>query len=459
LLFARGDERVSFVPRLALTVAVFALLLAGAPGAGAAPALDGEFAVSAKPERMATGPDGNVWFTLSGGTNDFGVIKPDGTVTEFDVAAAAGVVDITAGPDNAIWMAGPAKVVRADPANPTAAEQFAIADIGTPQGIVTGPDGNIWAASDDKAIKISTAGVKLDTYTGRFTGARGIDAGGDGNLWVADFGGGAIVRVTTAGVATPFTVGGGPQEVAMGPAGQLAYSNPNSVFGRIAFDGTFETTDMPATDPFGIVFGDDGAYWSPQFNAHALARVTPTGDYTQLMLPAASGPRYIARGAGGTLWVGLQNTNEIARITGVTAPEEPPPPPPDDTTAPELTDLKAAPKRFRARAGSTLRFTLSEAATVAIVVERRRPGRRKDGRCVKPTRKLRKKPRCVRNVPFAKLEVPGVAGPNSIPLARKVAGKTLVPGDYRLSATPTDAAGNVGTRARAKFNVRKPKRR
>ncbi|MDQ3886637.1 MAG: ABC transporter substrate-binding protein, partial [Actinomycetota bacterium] len=48
------------------------------------------------------------------------------------------------------------------------------------------------------------------------------------------------------------------------------------------------------------------------------------------------------------------------------------------------------------KTGTTFRYTLSEPATVKIVIARARSGRRKNKRCVAPTRKLRRAARCVR---------------------------------------------------------------
>ena len=49
-----------------------------------------------------------------------------------------------------------------------------------------------------------------------------------------------------------------------------------------------------------------------------MARLTPGGGYTTpIALPAGSGPRRIAAGADNTLWVTLETSKQIARITGV----------------------------------------------------------------------------------------------------------------------------------------------
>src|SRR5437763_15043641 len=71
---------------LALAAAVIAVALQ-APSAHAAPALAGTFDVTGNPGRMATGPDGNVWFTLTmtSDTKQLGKFKTAGVVTEYEL--------------------------------------------------------------------------------------------------------------------------------------------------------------------------------------------------------------------------------------------------------------------------------------------------------------------------------------------------------------------------------------
>ena len=69
-----------------------------------------------------------------------------------------------------------------------------------------------------------------------------------------------------------------------------------------------------------------------------------------------------------------------------------------DVSAPALTALRADGKR---RGAAKARFTLGEAATVTVKLQRAKPGKRKAGRCVKPARKLRKAKACTRFVSVA----------------------------------------------------------
>ena len=477
-----------------------ALLFLALPGvASAAPALDGTFDISGKPQRLALGPDGNVWFTMTDSTatdgmgnatpKEFGRITPDGTVTEFDTPDDLAAIGITAGPDNHLWMTAPGNVIRVDPGNPTAGVAFANSNIIQAQTIVTGPDDNLWTSSADKIFRTNTAGVELKHYTVSGLGARGTAAGGDGNIWVADFAGARILKAPTNSgdpdPTTKFDVGGGPQEVTAGPTGQMGFSNPTAApqfFGRMDYAGNFQPTNFgPNTDPFGIVFGNDGAYWFGEFGANRIGRVTPSGGSTSLDMPANSGPRHLTKGADDTLWVGLENAKKIARVTGVSAPRSLPVVPTGngnetgtgagivpDTIAPGVTTYALSSKVIRpfksgasvaakVTRGTRVTYTLTESATAAFTVQRLLPGRKvkvkKKTRCVRPTRKNAKRHRCtrIRRVgSFTRVSAPGT---NSFTFTGRVNGKALKPGRYRLRLVARDAAGNASKARTLRFRV------
>ncbi|MEZ5186807.1 MAG: hypothetical protein R2720_13780 [Candidatus Nanopelagicales bacterium] len=341
-----------------------ALPVLAAP-AEADPVLDGQFAVSGvgTNNQITPGPDGNVWVTLDN-TNDVAKIAPDGTVSEFNPANVTSPIGIAAGPDGKMWVTQAGGVAQFDPADPNGAVKFAIADITDPRAITVGPDGNLWTASADKVIKIPPANPAGFTSYGAtgVTGARWIAQGTDGNLWVADFGGQQIVRVTTAGVGTPFATGGGPQGVTGGPNGQVAYSNPTAVpqtIGRIQAPAAAVTTATPLSDPFGVAFGTDGAYWFAQFATNNLGRLTTDGTYSTLPLAAGTGPRQLTAGPGNTLWVTLDLAERVARIGGVVAT-------PDDSATVQTRITKAPKKKVRTskkRAKVRVRFDGTSGAT------------------------------------------------------------------------------------------------
>ena len=128
----------------------------------------------------------------------------------------------------------------------------------------------------------------------------------------------------------------------------------------------------------------------------------------------------------------------------------------NDRTKPVLTLLKVAPGIFRAAKGTTISFSLSEAATVTFKVDRVLPGIRKGSRCVAKTARRRRGRACTRYVPVkGTLAQAGTAGANSVAFDAKLGGKLLRPGAYRLSASPRDPGLNVGKTAITAFRVRR----
>ncbi|MDQ6750755.1 MAG: FG-GAP-like repeat-containing protein [Actinomycetota bacterium] len=101
----------------------------------------------------------------------------------------------------------------------------------------------------------------------------------------------------------------------------------------------------------------------------------------------------------------------------------------------------AAAKR-KHKKGTTFRYTLSEAATVKIVISQRRSGRRKAKRCVAPTFKLRNAKKCTRVSGKGTLTRISKQGVNSVAFTGRIATKALSPGNYQATLSATDAANN-----------------
>ena len=108
--------------------------------------------------------------------------------------------------------------------------------------------------------------------------------------------------------------------------------------------------------------------------------------------------------------------------------------------------------RRRARRGTAFRFTLTEAAAVRIAVERARPGRRIRGRCRKPSRRLRARPRCTAGCARGHC---GALGPRrqSRSVQRTARAQVDRPGPPRAILVATDAAGNASRAKRVSFRV------
>ena len=143
-------------------------------------------------------------------------------------------------------------------------------------------------------------------------------------------------------------------------------------------------------------------------------------------------------------------------------PAPPPPPPapppggtqrgPADVAPPIARTLRLDPPRFRRR--TTVRYRLSEPATMRFTVERRAGGRRVRGRCVKPTHGNRGRRACRRYVRLrGSFTHAGQTGGNRFRFTGRLRGRALRPGRYRLVGVPTDPAGNRGLPATRPFRI------
>lgn len=114
----------------------------------------------------------------------------------------------------------------------------------------------------------------------------------------------------------------------------------------------------------------------------------------------------------------------------------------------------ATPIVARAKRGSKLKFTLSEASTARIKIQKPASGRRKGKRCAKPTKKLRRAKKCTRWKTVKTLTRKSLpAGKAVIPFSGRIGKKALRAGRYRAAITAKDAAGNTSKVATAKFRI------
>ena len=308
--------------------------------------------------------------------------------------------------------------------------------------------------------------------------ARGIALGPDGNMWVADFSTpGGVVRVTTGATptATRFAVpAGSPIDVIGGSDGNVWYAGQGTAVGKVAPDGTATAFTSKGVDPFGVTLGPDGAVWFAEFQANAVGRVGTDGTTSEVTgMTAGAGPRL--RGQRTRQHDLVHGGDREPRRTG------------DrhrcgrrwrrwwrssDTTNPVLSTLKLSAKRFRlgsklpsvaaVRTGSTIRYTLSEAATVTLSFERVTRGRKVGKRCVKAKRSNRRRKACKRYaaVKPALSFANQAAGQRSIRFEGRLnRRKTLKPGIYRLTLRARDRAGNRSAPLRARITVLPRKRK
>lgn len=104
-------------------------------------------------------------------------------------------------------------------------------------------------------------------------------------------------------------------------------------------------------------------------------------------------------------------------------------------------------------------YRLSEDATVTFRLQKARTGRRVRGKCRRQTLRNRERPRCTRYVSLrGSFTDAGEAGANERSLPRRLGGRRLGPGRYRLLITARDQFGNE-TQTTKKFRITKERRR
>jgi hypothetical protein len=225
-----------------------------------------------------------------------------------------------------------------------------------------------------------------------------------------------------------------------------------------------------------------------------VAFTPPAGDggspITSFTVTASPGGR-TASGSGGPLTVtGLDNgtsytftataanavgTGPSSAPSNAVTPRAPVPGGGPDRTKPRLLSFTATRKRFavgkqrtppngtatatatrkrkRAKKGTTLKLDLSEAARVRFAVLVKKTGRKVGRKCRKPTRKNRRRKRCTRLVAKGAFSRSAPQGRSKVAFSGRIGRRALRRGRYVIRATPTDAAGNKGSRRALSFTI------
>lgn len=255
---------------------------------------------------IASGPDGSIWVAAYN-NNKISRITRNGVSTEFFLTnPESRVFGITSGPDGQMWFTVSDGKFNDSKVNSigriTAAgalSEFPLPNPGNarrlPWGITRGPDGNVWFAEvyGDRIGRITPTGVITEFPTSPSSGPRHITGGPDGNLWFTEFNrfGNRVGRITPTGTITEFQL-------------------PN-----------------PDSGPAGITSGADGNLWFVEWHGNRVGRITTAGGITEFPLPTVGvAPSDITSGPDGNLWFTEYNGNMIGRITpkGVIREFQPP---------------------------------------------------------------------------------------------------------------------------------------
>ena len=137
------------------------------------------------------------------------------------------------------------------------------------------------------------------------------------------------------------------------------------------------------------------------------------------------------------------------------APAAPSSPSPPDTTPPVIGALRVTPSKLtlsRLRS-PTATFSLSEPATVTVVVERLQQGRLVKGHCLAAKHKPSARAACLKATRISQLTRSAPRGPARLTIGVRSGKRTLPAGSYRLTVRAVDAAHNRSTPATARFTI------
>ena len=267
------------------------------------------------PQGIATGPDGNLWFTAWGWPgNGIGRLTPAGEVTAFSLPSQfCYPLGITAGPDGAMWFTENSgeKIGRITMSG--SLTEYPLPSGGMPYWITHGPDGALWftESQGNQIGRITTSGA-ITEYPLPLPNSfpTGITAGPDGALWFTELSANLIGRITTAGAITQYplpSAGSYVNTISRGPDNALWFAEYETMkIGRITMAGVI--TEFPTPDrPFGITEGPDENIWYTDSET-AIGRMTPAGVVTQFVVPTANAPNEavlpncIITGPDGSIW-------------------------------------------------------------------------------------------------------------------------------------------------------------
>jgi streptogramin lyase len=307
----------------------------------------------ATPYGIASGPDGNIWFTDSGNADGYskvGHMTTSGAITASDIVGLPGTVNqnglatgIAPGPDGSLWLGhrGDVDKVPTTVTLPSQITEYQFS--GGVQDLLAGPDNRMWLTSGSPLSAqigaMATDGTATNYPNSSWMqGTFGITVGPDNNLWVGL--GDAIGVVDTSGAVVhtypmPSANDSNIRALVLGPDGNVWFTLDTTAagpagIGKITPTGTVTIFNTPVSPgqgslPFGLAVGPDNRIWYADRNADWIGafatNATSAADVTTYPTNHSNtGLLYITRGSDGRMWFNEFNRNALGAITAGAAP-------------------------------------------------------------------------------------------------------------------------------------------
>jgi virginiamycin B lyase len=128
-------------------------------------------------------------------------------------------------------------------------------------------------------------------------------------MWFTEFSARKIGRITSAGDITEYGLpraNGNPYGIVWGPDGAVWFTLNTNIIGRMTTTGTVTqfTLSKPQAAPLSIASGPDGNLWFTELTSQKIGRITPAGVITEFSFstPGNRSPFQITAGPDGALW-------------------------------------------------------------------------------------------------------------------------------------------------------------
>jgi streptogramin lyase len=278
-----------------------------------------------KPQWIAAGSDGNMWFTENPG-GKVARITPAGVVTEFTVPTANAQPQMIIGAsDGNLWFTefsttpppGTSKIAKVTTSGAFTefSTLFAPPPPDNPLGLVDRLDGNIWYVANGSSrvgFQGISSGVAGETSIPTANSAPfGIATAPDNNLYYTESATdkiGRIANLFTAQSEISLTAGTVPSQIVRGPDGNLWFTEfGTNQIGRLSPNSFSVTGEFPTltpnSGPTGITVGQDGALWFTETAQDKVGRITTGGTVSEYTSPVTGlGMKGIAVAPDGSLW-------------------------------------------------------------------------------------------------------------------------------------------------------------
>ncbi len=363
----------------------------------------------------------------------------------------------------------------------------------SPEEVALGPSGNVYVADtgNSRIQKFTSSGAYITQWggfgsaNGKFWSANGVAIDASGNVYVADRGKKRIQKFTSSG----------------------AYITQWGGFGSA--NGKFMEPEGVAVDTSGNVYATDYGYvYDTNTRTARIQKFASSGAFIAKWGSYGTGngqfntPNGIAVDASGNIYV-ADNDNYSIQKFGELSSSEPSPPvisslkitgkfaPSGKTTPVSDTVTTSKKKKKKIKRGATIRYKLSEVATVKLSMQKKlkglklkQKGKKKKKRCVSNTKKNKRKLKsqikskykkkklskkklkseirkasCILYKKKGSLTRSGIKGMNKVSFSGRIGKRKLARGSYRLVATATDDAGNVSKPKRKSFKIVKAKKK